>query len=243
MKKLLSLFFLLVFFYNYGQIIQGRVLDIDPLNLDKMKSAVAEKTKMFNSKEGSSRFSTFEIISGPQANNLYRIQIADNIGEFDKSVSKEELDFWWKNTGKLHTPLANRFWSVNKDATYVPDDYKRLNHRRVLLYKLIPGKEKDFWRYRIRLTKALKLAGWRNRVGVLTCQSGCNGAWVQVRYHHEDFSSMQEENSKIFPKVVEKYEELYGKDSYEDDSTNVQLSTSENMSHYQRLLPSLSSPN
>ena len=63
MKKLLSLFFLLVFFYNYGQIIQGRVLDIDPLNLDKMKSAVAEKTKMFNSKEVSSRFSTFEIIS------------------------------------------------------------------------------------------------------------------------------------------------------------------------------------
>ena len=85
------------------------------------------------------------------------------------------------------------------------------------MYKLIPGKEKDFWRYRIRLTKALKLAGWKNRVGVLTCQSGCNGAWVQVRYHHEDFSSMQEENSKIFPKVVEKYEELYGKDSYEDD--------------------------
>ena len=70
MKKLLSLFFLLIFFYNYGQIIQGRVLDIDPLNLDKMKSAVAEKTKMFNSKEGSSRFSTFEIISGPQANNF-----------------------------------------------------------------------------------------------------------------------------------------------------------------------------
>jgi len=59
MKKLLSLFFLLVFFYNYGQIIQGRVLDIDPLNLDKMKSAVAEK-KMFNSKERSSRFSTFK---------------------------------------------------------------------------------------------------------------------------------------------------------------------------------------
>ena len=104
---------------------------------------------------------------------------------------------------------------------HVPDDYKKLNHRRVLLYKLIPGKEKDFWSNRTRLTKALKLAGWKNRVGVLTCQSGCCGDWVQVRYHHEDFSSMHEENSKIFPKVVEKYEELYGKDLYENDSTNV----------------------
>jgi hypothetical protein len=46
----------------------------------------------------------------------------------------------------------------------------------------------------------------------------------------------------MFPKVVEKYEELYGKGSYEDDSNNVQLSVSENISHYQKLLPELSSP-
>jgi len=242
MKKTLILIFLILFNYNYGQVIQGRVLKVDPLNLNKMKTAIAEKTKIYNSKEGSARFATFQILSGPQTNNLYRIQIADNISEFDSSVSKEELDYWWKTTGKIHEPLANRFWTVNKNATYIPEDYKMLNHRRVLIYKLIPGKEKDFWRYRTRLAKALKESGWKNRVGVLSCQSGCNGAWVQVRYHHKDFASMQKENSEMFPKVVEKYEEIYGEDSYEDDYINISLSVSENISNYQKRLTKLSSP-
>ena len=35
-----------------AQVIQARVLDIEPMNLEKMKSAVAEKTKLYNSKEG-----------------------------------------------------------------------------------------------------------------------------------------------------------------------------------------------
>ncbi|MGB1971211.1 MAG: hypothetical protein ACPHSE_01830 [Flavobacteriaceae bacterium] len=242
MKKSITLLLIFVASLSYAQVIQGRVLQVDPLNLDKMKAAVAAKTKMYNSKKGSARFATFQILSGPQSNNLYRIQIADNIGAFDTAVNKQELDYWWKATGKLHTPLANRFWTVNKDATYVPDDFKRVKHRRVLIYKLIPGKEDDFWQYRSRLAKALKEAGWKNRVGVLNCQSGCNGSWVQVRYHHDDFSAMAKENSELFPKVVEKYDELYGEDAYANDSEKLQTSVSENIAQYQQYLPELSSP-
>ncbi len=243
MKKLL-LFSISLIFSNISlaQVIQARVLDIEPMNLSKMKSAVAEKTKLYNSKKGTTRFSTFEILSGPNANNLWRVQHGNEIGDFDSSVSSQELDYWWKMTGKLHTPLANRFWYLNKDATYIPEGYKRLNHRRVIIYKLIPGKEKDFWRYRTRLVNAMKEAGWKNRVGVMSCMSGCNGNWVMVRYHHKDLSSMQEENSNMFSKVVEKYNQIYGEESYEDDYTNIQLSVSENISHFQKLLPELSSP-
>ncbi len=242
MKKLFLSSVLLLFTNLAGaQVIQARVLDIEPMNLEKMKSAVAEKTKLYNSKEGSTRFSTFEILSGPNANNLWRVQHGDEVGDFDSSVSKEELDYWWKTTGKLHTPLANRFWYLNKEATYIPDGYKRLNHRRVIIYKLIPGKEKDFWRYRTRLSVAMKQAGWKNRVGVMSCMSGCNGNWVMVRYHHKDLTSMQNENSNMFSKVVDKYNELYGNESYDDDYLNIQLSVSENISHFQKLLPELSS--
>ena len=243
MKKLLLLSITLIFSnISLAQVIQARVLDIEPMNLAKMKSAVAEKTKLYNSKKGTTRFSTFEILSGPNANNLWRVQHGNEIGDFDSSVSSQELDYWWKMTGKLHTPLANRFWYLNKDATYIPEGYKRLNHRRVIIYKLIPGKEKDFWRYRTRLVNAMKEAGWKNRVGVMSCTSGCNGNWVMVRYHHKDLSSMQEENSNMFSKVVEKYNQIYGEESYEDDYTNIQLSVSENISHFQKLLPELSSP-
>jgi len=243
MNKFLLLSISLIFSnISLAQVIQARVLDIEPMNLSKMKSAVAEKTKLYNSKEGSTRFSTFEILSGPNANNLWRVQHGNEIGDFDSSVSSQELDYWWKMTGKLHTPLANRFWYLNKDATYIPEGYKRLNHRRVIVYKLIPGKEKDFWRYRTRLVNAMKEARWKNRVGVMSCMSGCNGNWVMVRYHHKDLSSMQEENSNMFSKVVEKYNQIYGEESYEDDYTNIQLSVSENISHFQKLLPELSSP-
>ena len=243
MKKLLLLSISLIFSnISLAQVIQARVLDIEPMNLAKMKSAVAEKTKLYNSKKGTTRFSTFEILSGPNANNLWRVQHGNEIGDFDSSVSSQELDYWWKMTGKLHTPLANRFWYLNKDATYIPEGYKRLNHRRVIIYKLIPGKEKDFWRYRTRLVNAMKEAGWKNRVGVMSCMSGCNGNWVMVRYHHKDLSSMQEENSNMFSKVVEKYNQIYGEESYEDDYTNIQLSVLENISHFQKLLPELSSP-
>ena len=243
MKKLLLLSISLIFSnISLAQVIQARVLDIEPMNLAKMKSAVAEKTKLYNSKKGTTRFSTFEILSGPNANNLWRVQHGNEIGDFDSSVSSQELDYWWKMTGKLHTPLANRFWYLNKDVTYIPEGYKRLNHRRVIIYKLIPGKEKDFWRYRTRLVNAMKEAGWKNRVGVMSCMSGCNGNWVMVRYHHKDLSSMQEENSNMFSKVVEKYNQIYGEESYEDDYTNIQLSVLENISHFQKLLPELSSP-
>ena len=243
MKKLLLLSISLIFSnISLAQVIQARVLDIEPMNLAKMKSAVADKTKLYNSKKGTTRFSTFEILSGPNANNLWRVQHGNEIGDFDSSVSSQELDYWWKMTGKLHTPLANRFWYLNKDATYIPEGYKRLNHRRVIVYKLIPGKEKNFWRYRTRLVNAMKEAGWKNRVGVMSCMSGCNGNWVMVRYHHKDLSSMQEENSNMFSKVVEKYNQIYGEESYEDDYTNIQLSVSENISHFQKLLPELSSP-
>ena len=134
MKKLLLLSISLIFSnISLAQVIQARVLDIEPMNLAKMKSAVAEKTKLYNSKKGTTRFSTFEILSGPNANNLWRVQHGNEIGDFDSSVSSQELDYWWKMTGKLHTPLANRFWYLNKDATYIPDGYKRLNHRRVYI--------------------------------------------------------------------------------------------------------------
>ena len=60
MKKLFLSSVLLLFTNLAGaQVIQARVLDIEPMNLEKMKSAVAEKTKLYNSKEGSTRFSTF----------------------------------------------------------------------------------------------------------------------------------------------------------------------------------------
>jgi hypothetical protein len=45
----------------------------------------------------------------------------------------------------------------------------------------------------------------------------------------------------MFPIVVEKYDELFGKDSYEEDSQKLQMSVERNMTRHHQRLPQLSS--
>ena len=137
--------------------------------------------------------------------------------------------------------LANRIWTVNSDATYQPEEARTGNHRRGLHYKLIPGKERDFWRYRTRLKAALKASGWPSRVGVMNCQSGCNGRWVQIRYHHESFAGEAKDNQEMFPVVVAKYNEMYGEEAYKDDSDRLAQSVSDSWTQHQKLRPEMSS--
>ena len=47
-------------------------------------------------------------------------------------------------TGKLHTPLANRFWYLNKDATYIPEDIKDLIIEELLYINLFLEKKRIF---------------------------------------------------------------------------------------------------
>jgi len=240
-KYILSLLAFGLVAVSYGQVVQARVLKVDPMNMEKLGNAIAQKTKLYNNKEGAARFFTFQILTGNQANNFYRVQWAQDISDFDKAVNKEELDYWWKTTGKLHESLANRIWAVNLDATYQPEDARTGNHRRVLYYKLKAEKEKDFWRYRTRLKAALKASGWPSRVGVMNCQSGCNGRWVQIRYHHESFAGEAKDNQDMFPVVVAKYNEMYGEEAYKDDSDRLAQSVSDSWTQHQKLRPEMSS--
>lgn len=238
-----SIFFLLSFLISLGlqaQYLQSRLLEVSQENIAKFEAAVAEKTKMYNSKEGQPRYLTFRILTGPNAQNYVRMQYAQNISEFDK-VDKVGNDFWFKTTGKLHTSKGNTILSRNKEASYIPKENKMVNHRRILIYKIKPGMEKDFWRYRTRLVKALAAANWPNRVSALNCVSGCDGSWVMVRYHHENFEAEYDENTKMFPVVVEKYNTLFGKDSYEEDAQKLQLAVERNMTRHHQRLPELSS--
>ena len=223
-----------------GQFLQSRLLKVNQSDVAKFEAAVEEKTKLYNSKEGQPRYLTFKILTGPYAQNYVRMQYADDLSEFD-AVDKVGNDYWFKTTSKLHVSEGNRIFSRNAEATYSPEGAERVNHRRILYYKIKPGMEKDFWRYRTRLVKALEAANWQNRVTTLNCNSGCDGNWVMVRYHHKDFKNENDDNSKIFPVVVEKYNELFGKDSYEEDSQRLQMSVEENRTRHHQRMPALSS--
>ena len=52
MKKLLTLVTFLFSFISTAQFLQSRLLKVEQKNMEKFMSAVANKTKLYNSKEG-----------------------------------------------------------------------------------------------------------------------------------------------------------------------------------------------
>mgnify|MGYP000312385614 CR=1 FL=1 len=90
MKKII---FMLSFVFKMtamnAQIIQSRLLTVDQENMEKFMEGVAEKTKIYNSKKGQANYLTFRILTGKNAQNFIRMQVADSIQELDNKLPME----------------------------------------------------------------------------------------------------------------------------------------------------------
>jgi len=49
----------------------------------------------------------------------------------------------------------------------------------------------------------------------LGCSSGCSGNQTVIMFEYESFAGQQAYNAEQLPKLVEKYNELFGGDAYE----------------------------
>ena len=87
-------------------------------------------------------------------------------------------------------------------------------------------------------------ANFGQNMNVMYCNSGCDGNMVQVRFHHKNFTGQNNDYGKPLTDMIAKYDELYGKDAYEQDSQKVDESLMPNgrMIRHQVLIPELSSP-
>ena len=103
---------------------QSRILKVDPSDVDKFEKAVAKKTQMYNSKEGTPRWITFRIITGSAANNYLRVQLANSPEEFD-NVDTVGNAYWQKTVGPLHTSEGGRIWGRANAASYNPQNGER----------------------------------------------------------------------------------------------------------------------
>jgi hypothetical protein len=244
MKKIIfTLFFAFAITSIDGQVIQSRLLKVDQVNMKEFIDGVSKKTKMYNSKKGQAKYLTFEILTGDNAQNFVRMQAADSIQEFD-NVDTEGNNYWQNKVGSLHKSIGNRIWSMSKEMSYSVENKKRVNHRRILFYNFSDPGAKDFWRFRERVKKAMVDSKYGQNMNVLYCNSGCNGNVVQVRFHHKNFAGQSNDYGMPLKKMIEKYDELYGKDAYEQDSQKVDESLLPNgrMVRHQVLVPELSSP-
>lgn len=244
MKKIIiTLSFVFTVTFINAQIIQSRLLVVEQANMEAFMEGVADKTKKYNSKKGQANYLTFQILTGKNAQNFIRMQVADSIQEFD-NVDTKGNNYWFNKVGSLHKSIGNRIWSASKQTSYIVENNDRVNHRRIIYYNYKDSGEKDFWRFRERVKKAMAASNYGQNMNVLYCNSGCDGNVVQVRFHHENFTGERNDYGDPLKNVIEKYDELYGKDAYEQDSQKVYdslLPNGRSIRHHV-LIPELSSP-
>ena len=184
-------------------------------------SGVAKKTQMYNNSEDSEKFYTFQILTGPNATDFIRVRWMESMNELDNPVDADELSYWNKNARPYYTEGAARIWSRNANLSHVPEESGNTNLRRVIYYNYKDSGEQDFWRFRQRVKKAMVESGYGSAMNVLGCASGCNGNWVQVRFHHDGYAGQSADYGEPLQAMIEKYNELYGNDAYEQDSDKV----------------------
>ena len=225
MKNITITLLLLLFVSSLSaQVGQARVLEVKDGHMDKFMSGVAKKTQMYNNSEDSDKFYTFQILTGPNATDFIRVRWMESINELDNPIDPDELAYWNKNARPHYTEGAARIWSRNANLSHVPEDSGNTNLRRVIYYNYKDSGEQDFWRFRQRVKKAMVESGYKSAMNVLGCASGCNGNWVQVRFHHDGYAGQSADYGEPLQAMIEKYNELYGNDAYEQDSDKVDAS-------------------
>ena len=104
MKNIIFTFIVTLFLNTeQSQVIQQQRLDIDPSKLAKFEVAIVKKNQIYNNEDGQPRYVTFQVLTGPNAYNYVRMQIAESLAEFDE-VHKEGSDFSQRTVGPLHFP-------------------------------------------------------------------------------------------------------------------------------------------
>ena len=100
----------------------------------------------------------------------------------------------------------------------------------MLIYNYKDSGEEDFWRFRERVVAARQAMDTapKGSMHSVVCASGCNGNVALILFEYESWEDQQKYNQENLPKMIEKYNELYGNDAYEQDGSKVDKALTEN---------------
>ena len=109
MKKIFLLLLTILFVGSLNaQFGQSRILEVKDGHMAKFTDGVAKKTQKYNRSEGSAKFFTFQILTGPNATDFIRVRWMESLDELDTAPSQEELAYWNKYARPYYTEGAAR---------------------------------------------------------------------------------------------------------------------------------------
>ena len=190
-----------------AQVAISRYLTVKEGKMGKFMDLAAAKTKKYNSKKGQPIYYTFQVLTGPNAQQFWRVQVAPKIDDFDTADTKGN-NYWQETVGNLHTTRNTQMWSFNENASHDPggSDVNMLS--RMLFYTISNTGSKGFWKFRMRVARVMKEMNSDLSMFVWNCKSGCNGNVVLVSFGHKNYADQRMDNETEYPKLVEKYNNL-----------------------------------
>jgi len=136
--------------------------------VDKFEKAVAKKTKMFNTEEGSIIF-TYRVLTGNNTGNYERYLVGQSSDSYDMDRS-EELEYWEKNVAPYGDPVGGQVrWLQEQWASISDASAPKYLQKLVLRYK--PGMEAHVSRFIYRWGKTWEKRNpnaWRRAFSVVS---------------------------------------------------------------------------
>ena len=209
-RNLLTILCLALTFVVNGQVIRSWNWTVNDGQRAEFEKAVSDKTKKYNSSKEDSQMFTFQINSGNETGDYWRVRIEEQFKDFDKE-NKNGLKAMQNTAAKYGKVTSSAWWSIVEKATYWPegDNNWKKPLKRYFIYNYDGEHDADFWAFRFKVQGAIKESGADINMTTLQCTAGCQGNQIMVIFSHSNFEDLQNDNGSEWKKVYDKYNELY----------------------------------
>lgn len=224
-------------------IIRARYITVKDGMSDKFIESAGKKTKKYNSKEGSRKFFTWEIMDGPRQGQFVRGQRGTTWSDFDTPIDQKQRDYWQKNVRPNVEKGGNtETWRYYPELSYNGrnENAPPSNFVRQWFVTVKPGMDSKYMDMRKKIKEVHEAKNTDRYFAVYRKLSGGNRqTWLYSLgfYKWEDLDTYN---------FVSMYEEVHGKGSWDDFTKDINDALVEGpnsqLSEYWRYVKEASSP-
>ena len=187
--------------------------------------AAGKKTSRFNSKKGSLRFFTWEIMDGPRQGQFVRGQAGTTWSDFHSPPAQKERDYWMKNVNPYIENQGNmETWRYNAELSYNGrgENAPPSNFARQRFTHIKPGMWGQYTELRNKIKKVHEVKKTDALFNVFSLVSGGSR---DMRLNSTGFYKWADLENTGF---VTMYEDVHGKGSWSEFSKLVKETMVEN---------------